>query len=76
MSLDCITRAVARSRKSQPENLETSMIGSFFALVKMFSCFAIALVCRIVLSTFGVVVLSLSVEVKTGRVNVSSCSLG
>ena len=66
MSLSCKTRAVARSRRNQLKYLETSMIGSLFALIEMFSCFTIALVCRIALSTFSVVVLSLSVVVKTG----------
>ena len=66
MSLNCTTRAVARIRRSQSEKLETSMVGSLFALVEMFSCFTIALVWRIVLSTFSAVVLSLSAVVKSG----------
>ena len=66
ISLNCETGAVVGSRQNQSKLLETLMKDPFFALVELFFLFTIALVCRTVLSTFIVVVLSLSVVVKTG----------
>ena len=66
MSLNCKTGAFVASRRNQSKLLETLMIDLFFALVELFFLFTIALVCRTVLSTFTVVVHSLSVVVKTG----------